>query len=226
MTSSPNLDRLETIAIALQDLKEEAVFVGGAVCELYIEDPAAPPFRPTDDVDCVIEIRTRGKYYELEEKLRALGFAHDKDGPLCRKIYKGIKVDFLPSEPQVIGLPGKWFREGMKHLLELELPDQTRIKILELPYFTATKFEAFFERGKGDFYASHDFEDIVNVLAYRKSYEDFDGLPGALKKDLSACSQTVVRRTGILEIIRGHLEAREPAEIAERVLSVFKKLSG
>ncbi|AOW58414.1 hypothetical protein BE843_09185 [Legionella pneumophila subsp. pneumophila] len=32
------------------------------------------------------------------------------------------------------------------------------------PYFLATKFEAFKTRGKMDFYASHDYEDIVSEL--------------------------------------------------------------
>jgi hypothetical protein len=32
------------------------------------------------------------------------------------------------------------------------------------PYFLATKIEAFYGRGKKDFLASHDMEDIINKL--------------------------------------------------------------
>jgi hypothetical protein len=47
------------------------------------------------------------------------------------------------------------------------LPDKTPIRLITAPYFIATKLEAFYDRGKGD-YMSHDIEDIVNVLDGRK----------------------------------------------------------
>lgn len=37
---------LQTVANGLGDLKEEIVFVGGAVAELYANDPAASDIRP------------------------------------------------------------------------------------------------------------------------------------------------------------------------------------
>lgn len=40
----------------------------------------------------------------------------------------------------------------------------TKIRILKVPYFLATKFEAFKGRGKEDYMASHDMEDIITIL--------------------------------------------------------------
>jgi hypothetical protein len=40
------------------------------------------------------------------------------------------------------------------------------------PYFIATKLEAFNTRDKMDFYASHDFEDIISVLDGRLEIVD------------------------------------------------------
>jgi len=57
--SSTNIDMLQTVAKGLGELNKVVVFVGGAVAELYVTDPAASEIRPTLDVDCVIELSSR-----------------------------------------------------------------------------------------------------------------------------------------------------------------------
>jgi hypothetical protein len=42
--------------------------------------------------------------------------------------------------------------------------DRQTIRLISAPAFVATKFEAFFDRGRSDVLGSHDLEDIVNVL--------------------------------------------------------------
>lgn len=68
---------LQIVSDGLEELNEEVVFVGGAVTELYADDPAFSDIRPTFDVDCVIELSSRLEYAKLEERLRAKLFAHD-----------------------------------------------------------------------------------------------------------------------------------------------------
>lgn len=67
-----SIELLEAAAEALDELLDEVVFVGGATMVLWITDPAAPPVRPTKDVDVIIEVATRTAYYAFEERLRAL----------------------------------------------------------------------------------------------------------------------------------------------------------
>ena len=50
-----SVDLLELAAAALGELRDEVVFVGGATVGLWITDPAAPPPRPTVDVDVIVE---------------------------------------------------------------------------------------------------------------------------------------------------------------------------
>ena len=57
--ASTNIVMLQIVADGLEELKEEVVFVGGAVAELYADDPASSDIRPTLDVDCVIELSSR-----------------------------------------------------------------------------------------------------------------------------------------------------------------------
>lgn len=78
-----SIDLLERAAVALGDLTDEVVFVGGATVTLWITDPAAPPPRPTKDVDVIVEVATRAGYYAFEDRLRAIGFRNDEH-VICR----------------------------------------------------------------------------------------------------------------------------------------------
>ncbi|HED36800.1 MAG TPA: hypothetical protein ENI76_00925, partial [Ignavibacteria bacterium] len=91
---STNIDMLQTVANGLGELKDIVVFVGGVVAGLYADDPAASDIRPTKDVDCIIELKSRMEHARLEENLRTKGFVHDtsEDAPVCRMIYQEIKV--------------------------------------------------------------------------------------------------------------------------------------
>jgi hypothetical protein len=44
---SDNIDMLKTVADGLEELKDEIVFVGGAVAELYADDLASSDISPT-----------------------------------------------------------------------------------------------------------------------------------------------------------------------------------
>ncbi len=50
----PNLPALRQVAEALGDLREQVVFVGGAVAGLLVTDPLADSVRATRDVDAVL----------------------------------------------------------------------------------------------------------------------------------------------------------------------------
>lgn len=54
--NDPNVSLIEIVAERLgDDLRENVVFVGGAVAGLLITDPAMPAIRPTEDVDLVCQ---------------------------------------------------------------------------------------------------------------------------------------------------------------------------
>lgn len=157
---------LQQVAQGLGDLREEMVFIGGAVTELYADDPAASDIRPTIDVDCVVEVGTRKAYYELEEELRKRMFANDmtQGAPICRWIYDGIIVDILPADSEILGFGNQWYKAGIDRKIVKVLPDGTGIFVFSIEYFLATKLEALIGRGGSDLRLSHDFEDIIYVL--------------------------------------------------------------
>jgi hypothetical protein len=163
---STNIIMLQTVAIGLGDLKDEMVFVGGVVADLYAENPAASEIRPTLDVDCVIEISSRLEFARLEESLRTKGFKNDtsENAIICRWIYKDIKVDVMPTNSSVLGFTNRWYEEGIENKISKILPDGTEVFVFPPEYYLAAKFEAHKGRGGNDLRQSHDFEDIIYIL--------------------------------------------------------------
>ncbi len=164
--SSKNIEMLQIVAKGLGELKENMVFVGGSVAELYATDPAASDIRPTLDVDCVIELSSRMAHSRLEENLRSKHFAHDmsKDAPICRFIYLDIKVDVMPADLDILGFSNRWYIEGISTRITKSLPDGAEIFVFSPEYYLAAKFEAHKSRGGNDLRQSHDFEDIIYIL--------------------------------------------------------------
>lgn len=172
--SSSNIAMLQLVAKGLGHLKDEVVFVGGCVAELYAKEPELSDIRVTQDVDCIIEISSYIKLGDLEEELRKLKFAHDtsEGAPVCRWIYGGIKVDVMPTHSDVMGFSNRWYPDGIRNKIQVELPGGINIYILSPEYYLATKFEAHRDRGGDDLRTSHDFEDIIYVLDNNDSVTD------------------------------------------------------
>jgi hypothetical protein len=119
------LTMLKTVAEGLGSLREELVFTGGATVSLYVRDKAARRFRNTDDVDCVVGISSRKQYRDLEKKLQLLGFSYciEDNSPICRWIYKGIKVDVMPSGGKAFGFTNLWYESGMNNTEKVSISD-------------------------------------------------------------------------------------------------------
>jgi len=131
------------------------VFVGGCVTGILITDMARPPVRATQDVDLIAEIASKAEYYEIAAELKRLGFQEDLGEVICRWRFGNLNFT------------NRWYADAAEASIIAELPDKTQIRLITAPYFIATKLEAFYDRGKGDF-MSHDMEDIVNVIDGRK----------------------------------------------------------
>lgn len=134
------------IATALGPLNEQVVYVGGAVISLYIDDPTADDVRPTKDLDLTMEIASLGALEALREELVSRGFTQSsEDSVVCRFRYEDVLVDVMATK--AIGwAPGnRWFELGFHKAFGYDL-EGLPIRLLPLPYFLATKFDAFFDR--------------------------------------------------------------------------------
>lgn len=193
-----NIRMLELAAEHLGDLLSEVVFVGGATVELWITDEAAPEFRPTDDIDVIVEITTRRDYYRFEKRVREGGFQHDQEsGVICRfkEPTSGLLLDVMPTEASILGFENHWQAESFPHAVEVSLPSGQKIAAIPPPFLLATKLEAFRSRGKLDFYGSRDFDDLVALIDGREE------LPGEAAKAPEALREYVA---GELEELSRH----------------------
>jgi predicted nucleotidyltransferase len=202
-----NLVRIKAINQVLQELNQEYVFVGGATVSLYASDPAAVhAIRPTDDVDVIVEIASYKGYAALDKRLREIGFKNDiSSGVICRYKIQGITVDMMPTHPEAIGFSNVWYPEGFETAINYPLDKQTNIRIFSLPYFVATKWEAFKGRGT-DFRTSTDFEDLVYILEYADDFEEkIKMAPQHLRTYLRDEFESVIDRDDFEEGLYAHL---------------------
>jgi hypothetical protein len=214
MSSRDAVEMLGVVAKVLEKLPQQVVFTGGATIPLYLDAYAAAEIRPTDDVDCVVEIVSQADYYRLAKKLRELGLSEDssKGAPLCRWLCNGVKLDIMPVDPAILGFGNRWYERGVATAIGQLLPNGCEIQIFSVPYLLGAKIEAFKNRGKNQYYFSKDFEDIVMVL---------NGCP-----DLLAAIQNAEEpvKKFVVEWIR--LERKNLDNLAPAFLSGEESLSG
>ncbi len=171
---NPNFETLARAARALEPILGEIVFVGGTIAGLLVNDPGASPVRPTKDVDVVAQIAGGEGYAWATSKMLKLGFQPDRSegAPTCRWVKDGVLVDLMGSAGSAFGQSNPWYTEGFASRAEHRLTGAPRIFILSAPVFLLTKWEAYLDRGRSDMVASHDIEDILNVLDGRTTIRD------------------------------------------------------
>jgi predicted nucleotidyltransferase len=230
---SPNIEMLGAVAQGLKRLKEKVVFVGGATVDLFITDPAAPATRATVDVDCVVELARRVEYYALEDELRALGFKHptEENPPVCRWMFHGIKVDVMPTEGAVLGFSNRWYRDGVAKAEQVMLPNGERVYVFSAPYLLASKLEAFHDRGREDFQASKDLEDVIALLdGHPEAEEKINAAPAEVRQYLREELARMLADERFLLSLEGHLAAGIPIAEGERrlrkCLELIRRIAG
>jgi predicted nucleotidyltransferase len=78
----------------------------------------------------------------------------------------------MPADEKILGFGNRWYKEALENAITHQIFDDLIIKSVTALYFLATKIEAFKTRGKNDFLDSHDFEDIITVIAGRINIAD------------------------------------------------------
>ncbi|MDR1090562.1 MAG: hypothetical protein LBL79_05750 [Prevotella sp.] len=223
-----NIEMLQRVAKGLGELKDEVVFVGGSVAELYADDPATSDVRATLDVDCVVELSTRKAYYELEEELRKKKFKNDitPGAPICRWIYEDIIVDIMPVETEILGFGNQWYKAGVFQKSTRTLPDRTSIYVFPVEYYLATKFEALKGRGGTDLRLSHDFEDIIFILDNTTNVSEVinNSLDASLKVYLSEQSSRLLANKNIAEAIACALPLYSEEERIAYLIEIFEQI--
>lgn len=228
--NDPNIAAIEVIAAALGPLRGQLVLVGGCSVGLLISDPASAPVRETLDVDLVAEVTTLAEYYGVCARLRELDFNQSADHDhLCRWIRGELKLDVMPSQEGILGhSTNRWFPQAAATAKEFSLTNGLTVRMVSAPLFLATKLEAFYDRGNGDYATSHDVEDIINVIDGRAELADeVNEAPEDVRIYLRDEFDRLLADEGFVDAVPMHLRG-DPASQARlpMILSRMRRLAG
>ena len=226
IANDPNVAKVELIAKALGPLRERLVLVGGCAAGLLFTDPAAAPARVTFDVDLLAEVAALAGYHQLEKAFSKLGFTRDmsKDAPICRWRLGELEVDLMPTESSILGFSNRWYPLAVETAQSLTLPSGITIRLISAPAFMATKFVAFADRGNGDFLASHDLEDIINLIDGRPELiDEVAQSPGDLRAYLAMQCRTLLDTPAFHDGLQGFILPGSPQ--GGQVVNVTQRLT-
>lgn len=216
-------ERWKKVLDALGKEAEDFCAVGGGAIWLYLPNETdAARIRPTEDVDFVVPAKTLAEYHKLEEKLRKLGFRNDTraGAPICRYLYKEVTVDFMPARSKVLNLNSRWFEQGLRKKRVVEISKKHKLGIFPLPYFLASKFDAFQDRGQEDPRLSDDLEDICVILSCIENDDElFQDADKEVTTYLKAQMKQMIEDSTMREAVYGHVGVSKQADkLIERIL--------
>lgn len=203
-----NLELLTGVARLLRPLLNDLVFVGGCTTTLLITDTAAAEVRPTYDVDAITEITSYSEYEKFSERLRQLGFVADQSegAPICRWAHGDIRLDVMPVDEKILGFSNRWYKPAMENSQTVQLANDLTIRAVTAPFFLGTKLEAFEGRGRADYFASHDLEDVIAVIDGRPSlWSEIQRAPQELRLYLARHIQELIGKQDFFDALPGYL---------------------
>lgn len=222
---SPNIGALRAVADRLDGLGLHYAFVGGSIVSLLLDNPDLSQVRPTDDVDVILGVVVAERYSDVEVKIRGLGFSHDmrEGAPKCRWVLGDLTVDIMPTDGAALGLNTAWFKEVLAAATERVFA-HTKLKVVSPAGFLVTKYVAFLDRGKGDYYASHDLEDFIAVIDGRDGIAaDVDQAPRDLRQYIIGAARSLTAIAAFDDALSGHLPADSASQ--QRLPLLRRKLA-
>lgn len=216
----PNFQILQLAATTLGELCDSLVFVGGCATGLLVTATRAQAIRATKDVDVVVAVASVQEYYAVEKKVSEKGFAHDTSpaAPICRWVKQGLKLDLMPSDSRILGFNNRWYPLAIETAELVDLGSGLSIRLVPPAVFVGTKLEAFRDRGRGDFLASHDLEDVITVIDGRSELlEEARKAPDELRAYIATEIQQLLSTADFLDALPGHLpgDAASQARLPE-----------
>src|SRR5205823_4056905 len=148
---------------------------------------------------------------------------HDMHGPNCRFIVDGTKVDIMPTDETILGFSNRWYEDAIHTSTSLSLPNGRTIRLISPPLFLCTKLEAFFDRGRGDYIASHDLSDIIALVDGRPEIvSEAASTAQRIRQYLSGCTSRLLADGHFIDSIEMHLPPSPDS--ADRVDTIIERL--
>ena len=112
----------------------------------------------------------------------------------------------MPTDERILGFSNRWYKLAIASSQRLQLEVGLVIRVVTAPLFLGTKLEAFKGRGKNDYFASHDLEDVITVIDGRPSLPDeIRQAANELRSYLAAEVSKLLGSPGFIDALPGHL---------------------
>lgn len=116
-----SLPLVAEVAKGLGELRDQVVFVGGAILGLYADSlghvTEGEELRITTDIDLTVSILNYGGWTNFQEKLSTRKFYPDSSSDvICRYKFGPIQVDIMPAQDIGIGESNRWYQLGLENL--------------------------------------------------------------------------------------------------------------
>lgn len=124
----------------------------------------------------------------------------------------------MPTDVKILGFTNKWYKPGISKAETLDVFG-TKIKAFSLAYLIASKLEAFKGRGKANFMASSDIEDIITLIDGRSQVaNDLLSAPADVRSELKKEFNTLIKNQNFLDAIDAHISDRANLEGRKRII--------
>jgi predicted nucleotidyltransferase len=222
-----NLQRrhISVVAHALGELNERVVYVGGAAAGLYVSGSLDEDVRSTLDIDLTVEIASMYDLENLRQTLEMKGFKQSMhDDVMCRFRLGDLLVDVMSTIEMGWAPTNRWFAQGFSQRRWVELED-LGVYVLPIPYYVASKFDAYLSRGDNSPRTSHDFEDIVWLFdQVPEGLSEFEHAPAELTDFLAPFFELMCTDAQWREAVLVHLPYTTRNERFDTMISKLKRL--
>ena len=137
--------------------------------------------------------------------------------PICAWSKDGIRVDVMPGSG-ILGFSNSWYEGAIRSARTIQI-EGIAIRVINPPYFLATKMEAFESRGKNDFLMSHDLEDILSVMDGRPEIVDeIERSDDVVRTYLTDSFRRLMAQADFVAAVPGHVvDAGRAPVVFERI---------
>lgn len=112
----------------------------------------------------------------------------------------------MPIDKTVLGFANQWYPLAFETARPFVLPNRSTIQLITAPLFVATKLEAFASRGNGDYYASHDLEDVIALADGRPELsEEASSSPLSVRQFIRDSLQMLLDDSAFVDAIPAHV---------------------
>lgn len=124
---------------------------------------------------------------------------------MCRWILHGLTIDIMPTDGRLLGLNTDWFKEALASAT-MKIIGGFNLRLISPAAFIATKLAAFADRGNGDFFGSHDIEDVITVIDGRSSIvKEIEAAPAVLQDFIVSSLRRMNQLSEFQEALAGYL---------------------